>query len=120
MVKGEIKTKDGTHIIIEGSEEEVKRILGVISSRNDYQKKEKQEKKREKNEKMSIADMLHELKEEGFFNKPRGLIEIKNALSEKGAIYEITTLSTQLIRQVRKRRLGRIKQEKKWKYVKRG
>ena len=40
-------------------------------------------------------------------------------LEEKGRIYEITTLSTQVIRQVRKRNLGRIKQENKWKYVQR-
>jgi hypothetical protein len=69
--------------------------------------------------KMSIGDMILELREEGFFDKPKSLVEIKNALEEKGRIYETTTLSAQVIRQIRKRILGRIKQDKKWMYVKR-
>ena len=119
MVKAEIKKKDGTRIVIDGSEEEVKRLLDLIHE----EKLSKVAKARDDNGaklgKMSIGDILLELKDEGFFDTPRSLVEIKNALAEKGRIYEMTTLSTQVIRQVRKRTLGRIKQEKKWMYVKR-
>jgi hypothetical protein len=119
MVKADIKKKDGTHIVIEGSEKEVKKILTFIQADTSVTTQQPKERKITKNSKMSIADMLHELKEERFFDKPRSLIEIKNALSEKGRIYEVTTLSAQVLRQVRKRSLGRIKKEDKWMYVKR-
>jgi len=117
MVKAEIKKKDGTSIVIDGTEEEVKRLLDLINedkSVNDLKAKESKENKKEK---LSIADMIFDLREEGFFKNPRSLVEIKNALSEKGGIYDITTLSTSMIRLVRKRKLGRVKRDKKWKYV---
>lgn len=117
LVKAEIKKKDGTHIVFEGSEEEVKRLLDLI--REDKSVKIQKAKDNEtKKGKLSIGDMILELREEGFFAKPKSLVEIKNALSEKGRIYDVTTLSTQVIRQVRKRNLGRLKQDKKWMYVK--
>jgi len=118
MVKAEIKEKDGTHIIIDGSEGEVRRLLSLIQGEKPTKTQKDKGNKDVKTEKMSIGDILSELKYEGFFDKPRSLVEIKNALAEKGRICELTTLSPQVIRQVRKRNLGRIKQDKKWKYVK--
>lgn len=118
MVKAEIKKKDGTTIIIDGSEEEVKRILNIINE-NTPMKTQKTKGAKETKGKMSIGDMILELKEEGFFDSPKGLVELKNALSEKGGIYEVTTLSTSVIRLVRKRILGRVKRDNKWMYVKR-
>ncbi len=120
MVKAEIKKKDGTHIIIDGSEKEVKRLLDLMHEETSGKARRTRENKGTKTGKMSIGDMILELKEEGFFDKPKSLIEIKNALAEKGGIYETSTLSAQVIRQTRKRNLGRIKQDKKWMYVRRG
>ena len=119
VVKAEIKKKDGTHIVIEGSEGEVKRLIDLISEDKPVKTQKRKESKETKKGKMSIGDMILELREEGFFKSPKSLIEIKNALAEKGEIYEATTLSAQVIRQIRKRNLGRIKQDKKWMYVKR-
>ena len=119
VVKAEIKKKDGTHIVIDGSEEEVKRLLDLIHEDKPMKIQKTKENRETKKGKMSIGDMILELREEGFFKSPKSLVEIKNALSEKGGIYEVTTLSTQVIRQTRKRNLGRIKQDKKWMYVKR-
>ena len=119
MVKAEFKKKDGTHIIIDGSEEEVKRLLSLVYEEKPSKATKAKNDKEAKLGKMSIGDVLLELKDEGFFDTPRSLVEIKNALAEKGRIYEVTTLSTQVIRQIRKRNLGRIKQDKKWMYVKR-
>ncbi len=119
MVKAEIKKKDGTHIVIDGSEEEVKRLLNLMHDDKPTKPQKTKESKETKTGKMSIGDMILELKEEGFFDKPKSLVEIKNALAERGGIYEASTLSAQVIRQIRKRNLGRIKQEKKWMYVKR-
>src|SRR3989344_6029234 len=111
MVKTEITTKDGTKIIIEGSEEEVKRVISHIhqksptkqeSSRKTTSKKEKPV------DKMSIAHQISELNEVGFFKTPRTLSEIKDALAKNGMIYPITSLSGKVIEKVRKRELGRI------------
>ena len=88
MVKAEIKKKDGTHIVIDGSEEEVKRLLNLIHDDKTAKPQKTKENKEAKIGKMSIGDMILELKEEGFFDGPKGLVQIKNALAEKGGIYE--------------------------------
>jgi hypothetical protein len=117
MIKAEIKMKDGTHIIIDGSEEEIKKIISTISGEKGSRKKAiKQNKEKTRH---SLPDMLSELKEEGFFDKPKSLVEIKQGLAEKGFMYAMTTLSPQVVREVRKHTLGRIKIDKKWKYVRR-
>jgi len=121
MVKSEIKTQDGTIISIEGSEEEVTRIISKLSApKIDLQKKEERKSRPSKqSSKASIADMLMELKEERFFDKPKSLSEIKHALAERGMIYPVTTLSPSVLRLVRNHSLGRIKVNSKWAYVKR-
>lgn len=119
MVKAEIKTKAGTNIIIDGSEEEVKKILGAFYVEEETKNVTDSILKTKENTKLTIADMILELKEEGFFKEPKSLIEIKNILSQKGHIYPMTTLSSQIIRLLRKRYLGRIRNENKWKYVNR-
>jgi hypothetical protein len=114
MVKAEMINGSGTRITIEGTQEEVKRMLDLLEGNRTVKDRKTN---KTKTSRMSISDMLHELKEEGFFDKPKSLVEVKNALAEHGRIYELSTLSAQVIRQVRQRRLGRIKNEKKWKYV---
>ena len=119
VVKTEIKTKDGTVITIDGSEEEVKRLLTSISLAKNESKEasSKQRKEHTENKKASISVFLNDLKEEGFFDKPKGLSEVRDALAERGRIYATTTLSPKVLSQVKKRNLGRIKEENKWKYV---
>ena len=116
MVKAEVKTKSGAHIVIEGTEAEVKRVLATVVPIKEAAS-EKMRNSKQSSNKMSINDLLQELTEEKFFDKPKSLVEIKNALEEKGRIYSITTLSPKVLQRVRKRRLGRIKSESKWKYV---
>ena len=122
MVKTEITKNDGTKIVIEGSEEEVKKMIDYVTHSSNQKptplKKEKS-KKTNSTSKVSIADQIEELKIEGFFDEPKSIGEIKSALSEKGMIYPITTLSGKLIEKVRRRELGRVKEDKKWRYVKR-
>ena len=119
VVKAEIKKKDGTNIVIEGSEEEVKRLLDSIHESKPTKTQKTKESKETKKGKMSISDMIWDLREEGFFKSPKGLIDIKNALSAKGGIYEVTTLSASMIRLIRRRNMGRIKRDNKWMYVQR-
>jgi hypothetical protein len=58
------------------------------------------------------------LKEDGFFDKRKGLAEISKALEEKGYIYPVTTLSGVMLGLVQKRLLGRRKVEGRWVYGK--
>ena len=119
MVKTEITKKDGTHIVIEGVEEEVKRLVDLIQDQKPKKTRKSKEVKAGKTGKTSIVGkMFSELKHEGFFDKPRSVGDIKNALEERGRIYESRALSRQALTEVRQRNLGRVKKDKKWVYVK--
>ncbi len=116
MAKAKIRTRAGTTVNIEGTPEEIGEVLSII------RKKEQTEilrrGKREKG-KVNATDFILRLKEEGFFDKPKTIIDVKNKLAENALIYPVTTLSGILIGLVKRRELGRIKIEKLWSYVKR-
>jgi hypothetical protein len=69
--------------------------------------------------KVSITQLILELKSDGFFNKSKNWNDIQKALEERGHVYPLRSLTEPLQRLVRKRELGRIKIGKKWGYVKR-
>lgn len=116
MAKTVIKSK-GSIITIEGTPNEVQRILDLVK-KNGSSKKQKT--KKHTKGKISIMDRLTGLKEENFFNKPRPTIEIKQKLAEAGYHYSANSLTEPLQRAVRKKVLGRIKTKKGiWGYVRR-
>lgn len=122
MVKANIETASGTKIVLDGTSEELAQILAVVQQKEEKSLKKERPKvasnnKREKSG-SSLTDMLIEIREEGYFDRPQGLVEIKQILEEKGHIYPITTLSPMLLRLVKKRMLRRMKEEKRWVYVK--
>jgi len=123
MVRASLKTKSGTIITVEGTHEEVAKIVSEFNrvdtigqlkkevSRRELVKKE--DKKRR-----GASDLIIELREGGFFDKPKGINEIGNELEVKGHLYPVTTLSGVLIGLVRKKLLGRKKNDGKWVYGK--
>jgi hypothetical protein len=123
MAKATIKSKTGAVITVEGSESEVSSILSTFERTSvvDQTKKvlartksaRKNEKKRE-----GASDLIIDLREGGFFDKPKALGEICDALEEKGFLYPVTTLSGIVLGLVKRRELRRKKQEKKWVYGK--
>lgn len=125
MAKARITTSKGTKIFIEGEPSEINQILSTIKEnesapvRNGESQSTGIRKRLSKQKNNTATDIIISLRETGYFNKPRTLVDIKNALQEQGMIYPMTTLSGVLLKQVRKRMLGRIKQDKKWCYVKR-
>jgi len=125
MAKASIKSKFGTSILIEGTDSEVARIVTLLEGREGDETASKRRsskptmtKKRENNAKFNATDGILRLREEGFFNKQKTLLDIKRALEEQGLIYPLTTLSGVVLKQVRKRNLRRIKEKKNWEYVK--
>lgn len=67
----------------------------------------------------SIYDLVLELKQEGFFDKPRSLNEIQDKLASKTYHYPASSLTDPIKRLVRAGELGRIKKEGAWHYAKR-
>jgi predicted transcriptional regulator YheO len=123
MAKATIKSKTGAIITVEGTKEEVSDILATvekaatIAHAKGFIARAKTTKKEQK-KRMAASDLVVELKEEGFFSKPKSLTEIAKALEEKGYIYPVTTLSGVMLGLVQKRLFGRKKLEGKWVYGK--
>jgi len=117
MINAIVKLKTGTIITIEGEKKDVQEILST------WQKKEHQRTENGRaskiRKKKSATDFITELKNSGFFDKPKSLTEIRDKLAEHGHIYPITSLPGVVLRLIRKRELGRVKEEGLWKYVKR-
>lgn len=123
MAKANIETSAGTKIVVEGNADEVAAIIASIRSKEqgmEIRRQHVEEKKGGKGTNSSLPNQILQLREEGFFNKPRKVIEVKQALDQKAHFYLFPTISTTLIRLVRKSDLGRVKTEKAWGYVKRG
>ena len=123
MVRATIKSKTGAVITIEGSEQEVSNILSTfertvaVGRAKEVLTKAKAEKKEQK-KRSSASDMVVEFKEDGFFDKPRTLLDVAHALEEKGYLYPTTTLSGVMLGLVQKRLLRRKKADGKWVYGK--
>jgi hypothetical protein len=65
------------------------------------------------------VDQIQGLTDKGFFRTPRGLSDIRDRLREMGHLYPLTTLSSAMLIQVRRRALRRTKDAKadnRWKY----
>lgn len=119
MAKAHIVTSEGTKVSIEGTPEEVAAVVARIENKSPppNQKKTQPAEHREKKSKLGPQDHLSTLIDQGFFKKPQGLGAIKTALEEQGYFYAVTSLSSVVLRLVRKRELRRIKEKKLWKYV---
>src|SRR6266436_7809251 len=119
MAKATIKSSTGAVITIEGDQGEVSSIIAAFERTSvvDQAKKaiartrtaKKSEKKRE-----GASDLIVELREAGFFEKPKSLGEIAHALEEKGYLYPVTSLSGVVLGLVKKRELRRKKHGGKW------
>ena len=123
MAKATIKSKTGAVITIDGSASEVSNILSAFerTAAVGHVKQEvakHQATKKEEKKRLAASDLVIRLKEDGFFEKPKGLGEISLALEEKGYLYPVTTLSGVVLALVQKRLLRRKKAEGRWVYGK--
>jgi len=122
MARATIKAKSGSVITIEGSDEEISNIVAMVeratavTHAREPEIKKPDIKRREQRKRVAASDLIAELKEGGFFNKPKSLGEITKALEEKGYVYPMTTLSGVMISLVQRKLLGRKRAEGKWVY----
>ena len=113
MAKAEITLPDGTMVKIQGSPAEIHAVIQEWRSKQEKPATEQ----RGKSQRLQLVDLLANLIGAGFFKKPKDLAAVKTALEELGHHYPVTTLSGAMLRQVRKRNLRRLKQDKRWMYT---
>lgn len=120
MLKAVVNTRSGATVTIEGTKEEVADLLARLEGdkQNWAQPEGNQRSKRsESGARSTPGALLSELIDDAFFGEPKELGEVRIALQEKGHFYPVTTLSPLMLRLVRKRELRRIKDKKRWTYV---
>ena len=123
MPKAIIKSKSGGVITVQGTESEVANILSLfeelprVSFKQERAEKSVTSKQKDK-KRTGASDIIVNLKEHGFFNKPKSLAEIESALEEKGYLYPVTTLSGVMLSLVKRKLFGRKKIEGRWVYGK--
>lgn len=120
MAKADITLPNGTHVVVDGTAEEVEKIIKTIT--NEPRKEllnDKNNKSKSKRRKPGLTSYVLELKETNYFSKQRSLEDILNALKQKGHIYPITSLSETMLRLTKQKDVGRIRENGKWLYVQR-
>lgn len=117
MAKAQITTAQGIHIKIEGSPEEITAIVKQLEAKATKEAPAGRGKTKAKQGRVLLVDLIGSLIDGGFFKKPRDLASVRTSLAEMGHHYPITTLSGAMLRQVRKRNIRRIREQKRWLYV---
>jgi len=123
MAKATIKASSGAIITVEGTHEEVAKIISnyektsIVGQAKEAIARTKSIKNNAK-KREGASDLLIGLREAGFFTKPRTLAEMSDALEEKGFLYPNTTLSGVVLGLVKRKELRRKKMEGRWVYGK--
>ena len=127
MAKATLTLSDGTNVLVEGSAEEIARIMSLHSttiqprpSPSPATPKPKKPRSTSKKSSQSIIgpkQRIFDLKSLGFFDEKKSIVDIQKKLEELGHIYAQTSLSPALVRLVRGRDLRRIKEDKVWMYI---
>ena len=118
-MKATIGTKSGTSITIDGSPEDVAKVLGIYKeSPTETPHRSKRTVKKTQTQTIKISDLIRELISEGFFDKPKGLSELKMRLGELGHTIPVTTLSPLVLGLTKSKNLRRLQQDGRWVYAK--
>jgi len=126
MPKAKIELPNGTVVTIDGTPEDVAKLLKLYSSSTDVPDKTSTKKQStgsktpsKPSAKSPKGPMGHirVLIDEGFFKSRKSLADIQKKLEEKGHIYAQSSLSPALVRLVRNQEVRRLKESKGWAYV---
>ncbi|MEI8014572.1 MAG: hypothetical protein WCH20_06995 [Nitrospira sp.] len=128
MAKANISTANGTTIVVEGTPEEVSKIIAAVGGASTPSKPLHGEKLGtsvkaipSKNPKKSgLTGLILDLKAEGYFKEKRFLNDVRLVLEQSGHIYPNTTVAPILLALTKLKELGRVKDGAKWAYVHRG
>jgi hypothetical protein len=120
MAKAHIETADGLSVSLDGTPEEISAVLKnlKIKARDEAAPKAKAAgKPARKGGKITVTTLAEDLREDGFFKKPKTLGEIRSKLADLGHNYPITGLSGPMRKEVKSKRLRRFKDKGKYVYA---
>src|SRR2546427_1145388 len=118
MTKAQINFPDGTTVKLEGTPDEISAVVDRGRKAQEAGRRRATVKVKARSQPLQLVDLIANLIDSGFFKKkPKDLAAVKGALEEMGHHYPVTTLSGAMLRQVRKRNLRRLKQDKRWVYT---
>ncbi len=123
MAKADLILPDGTKVAIDGSPDEITKILSALSpgpAASGSKRTSRVVRPTPGHAPRSAkgpTGYITQLRDEGFFKAKRSLGDIQKKLEEQGHIYAITSLSPILVRLVRGRALRRVKDGNRWAYV---
>lgn len=116
MAKAQISFPDGTTVKLDGTPDEINAVVDRARKVQETGHRSASVKTKVRSRPPQLVDLIANLIDGGFFKKPKDLAALKGALEEMGHHYPVTTLSGAMLRQVRKRNLRRLKQDKRWVY----
>jgi hypothetical protein len=131
MATANIELPDGTKVLIEGSPEEIARVLdlyrhpisdAIRPKRDEAKQGERGEASQTRLESSSrsrtgVMQHIRRLIGEQFFDARQSISSVQSKLEELGHIYPQTHISTPLRRLVLSRELRRLREGKNWVYV---
>jgi len=117
MAKAHIETPEGVVVKLEGTPEEISAVLKDIKVKGKGAPAKKAKATGKRAGKVTFPSLAEDLREEGFFKKPKSLVEIKSKLADLGHNYPLTGLSGPMRTEVKNRRLRRFKEKKKYVYA---
>jgi hypothetical protein len=120
MAKAQLVLASGTKVTLEGSEDEIAKLVMRLDGKESPSPKIAVEKKNRgtaSKSKSTVSDLINGLLSDGLLKHPTDLATIKRALEQQGHYYPNPTIATALLRLVKKRQLRRVKQEGQWRYV---
>src|SRR2546427_12230947 len=118
MAKAQISFPDGTTVRLEGTPDEINAVVDRGRKMQETGHRGAKVRGKAGSRPPQLVDLVASLIDGGFFRKkPKDLAAVKAALEERGHHYPVTTLSGAMLRQVRKRNLRRLKQDKRWVYT---
>ncbi len=118
MATANIQLPDGTKVTIDGTPEEISKVLELYRPKalvSDLTMIERVQKKSRASN--GATPYLRELIDEDFFAERRLLADVQQRLEDLGHIFPLNQLSTPLRRLVVSRQLRRLKDGRNWVYV---
>jgi hypothetical protein len=117
MAKAHIETPDGVVVKLEGTPGEISTVLKDINVKGKDAPAKKAKASGKRAGRATFPSLAEDLREDGFFKKPKSLGEIKSKLADLGHNYPLTGLSGPMRTEVKNRRLRRFKEKGKYVYA---
>lgn len=129
MAKASLTLPGGTVVSIDGSPEEIARLMQLYGSPQSqvpskdepttHGGRKKKQDREDSKVKKGPRHFVGELLDQGFFAQKRSIIDLQRKLEEEGHIYAQTSLSAPLLHFLKAKRLRRFKEEDMWLYINR-